>query len=112
MPLELIYLTPLSNWNPYNLPYKGDDWSDPDFKYVTKDGRNGTPGNAYNGTNGRVYHRTPCEFYEDTSSCIAVLDSDGVEHLTRPSGHYITFPDIPGVYRFSFWRFLFVFLMK
>ena len=68
IPLEIIYLTPLHRWNPYNIEYKGNAWS----KYgktVTEKGRYGQcrsqsdSTGAYNGTNSRAYFRTPFAFF-------------------------------------------------
>ena len=66
VPLEVIYLTPLHKWNPYNLKYKGEARS-PSGREVTKDRRYGQCDSdkkrAYNGTNSVTYFRTPIEFY-------------------------------------------------
>ena len=107
-PLEVNYLTPLSNWNFYNIQYKGDADSD-EGKTVTADGRNGglTEEEAYNGTNSKVYYMTPPEFHDgdeeagdpaDTTSAIAgVLDSKGTMKTLRASGMRVFLPSIPGL---------------
>ena len=55
-PLEIIYLTPLSKWNPYDLEYKRHNWRE-----VTAGGRNGgkTKEKAYDGSHSRLFYRTP-----------------------------------------------------
>ena len=108
IPLEVIYITPLSKWNPFGINYYNDDESD-EAKAVTANGRDGTlpSANAYNGTRGDLFFRTPEEFFSDnefdpvmddtTPNSVAVLDSLGQMRITRASGHRIFFPDIPGL---------------
>ena len=111
IPLEIVYMTPLSLWNPYNLSQKGRPRS-PEGRTVKigKMGkRNGrrTPEKAFNGTNDKLYFLTPVEFFKgreinpgaaDTSrNSIAVLDQNGTMRLVRASGHRIIFPTIEGV---------------
>lgn len=106
IPLEIIYHTPLTAWNPYKLPtvpYGGDP------SLCATDGRNGgfTPATAYNGSALQLYYYwTPTEFFgnatggdlADTSGdIVGVLDANGVVRKVRASGHYILFPTIPGV---------------
>jgi len=106
IPLELIYLTPLSKWNPYNLEYKGmtnSKWG----KTVTMGGRNGgfTPEKAYNGINYAAYYVTPTEFYslaeegeKDTADTakksVGVLDRNGTVRAVSASGIRIFTPNI------------------
>ena len=72
IPLEIIYLTPLNEWNPYNLEYKGNyKWNDAKSASVyhgpkgkwTRYGDCQDQDKAYNGTNSKVYYRTPVEFF-------------------------------------------------
>ena len=85
IPLEIIWTTPLSKWNPYNLTIF-------DFKHrasVTAGGRNGgtDKATAYNGTAFDHYYITPAEFYHpgevardpaDTArNTVGVLDQQG-----------------------------------
>jgi len=89
IPLELIYLTPLSKWNPYNIEYKGDA-SKPSGKTVEAGGRNGgfSVNEAYNGTNSRKFYQTPVEFFsgnevgsgaaDTTRNAVGVLDKKGI----------------------------------
>ena len=64
IPLEIIYLTPLSKWNPYNIAYKGHASTD-EGKTVRAGRRNGRPtlDKAFNGTNHVTYYITPGEFF-------------------------------------------------
>ena len=108
IPLEMIYLTPLHRWNPYNLTYKGDQKSDLG-KTVTANGRNGgkTKAKAYDGVNSRIYYITPNEFFagtethvdaaDTTKGSVGVLDPTGEARLVRASGVRIFLPNIPGV---------------
>jgi len=111
IPLEVIYMTPLWNWNPYELTYTNDrksqQWDD-----VTKDGRNGgfTKDTAFFGTNRKTFYRTPEELFlgagdierdpADTSKgVVGVLDPKGKVRRVLASGVYIFLPNIPGVGR-------------
>ena len=85
VPLEIIWLTPLSKWNPYNL-YMHEYRHRSD---VSKNGRNGGFDNthAYNGTSLNAYYLTPAEFFHpgevnrdpaDTArDTVGVLDQQG-----------------------------------
>ena len=85
IPLEIIWLTPLSKWNPYNLTI----YDNKHRSGITKDGRNGglTKDKAYNGTASNFYYLTPAEFYHpgevnrdpaDTArNTVGVLDQEG-----------------------------------
>ncbi|KAL3882914.1 hypothetical protein ACJMK2_029216 [Sinanodonta woodiana] len=108
IPLEIIWLTPLSSWNPYNLEMNGQD----PHKIVMQGGRNGglTADKAYNGTSLSNYYLTPVEFFQggevgrdpaDTAKdIVGVLDKHGeVKHVV-PSGIRIFTPHIPGVGKF------------
>lgn len=108
IPLELIYLTPLFSWNPYNL--KLFDRRDKRGRLqIIKNGRNGglTDDKAYNGTAYNLFYRTPVEFYHGTNvdkdkadtdrGAVGVLDTKGVLRRVVSSGQRITLPDIPGV---------------
>ena len=108
IPLEIIYLTPLYKWNPYDIEYKGDASSSRGHS-VTAGGRNGKPSlsRAFNGVNSKHYYLTPAEFYTsgevhtdkaDTSGeNVAVLDRSGEVKLVRASGTRIFLPNIPNV---------------
>jgi len=107
IPLEIIYLTPLYNWNPYNIEYKGLSNSALG-KTVEAGGRNGgfEKDRAFNGTNHKNYFLTPASFFSasqsdsgkaDTSGGnTGVLDRKGEVRVVRASGTTIT-KDIPGV---------------
>ena len=62
IPLELIYLTPLSSWNPYNLTFR----TGRDARIVTKGGRTGSckdPAKYWDGVNRGKYYITPSAFF-------------------------------------------------
>ena len=106
IPLEILYMTPLSKWNPYNIKDKGHPSTD-EAKTVRANGRSGQMSQelAYNGTNSITYYLTPGEFYDggelasdpaDTTGrgATGVLDADGELRAVRDSGHRIFFPPI------------------
>ena len=63
--MELIYLTPLSNWNPYNVEYKGKSGT-AEAKSVTvgqkRNGKN-NPAQAFDGIHSKLYYMTPSAFF-------------------------------------------------
>ncbi len=108
IPLELIYLTPLYNWNPFDIEYHGKSRK-PAAARVTANKRNGgkTLSKAYDGTESKIFYRCPDAFFSggevdidpaDTSqSSIGVLDKNGSLQIVRASGTRIFLPNIPGV---------------
>lgn len=108
IPLEIIYLTPLNSWNPFNIEYKGHYKSD-EGKTVNVDTRRGgdTNDTAFNGSNSKIYYRTPVEFFDgddqtggaaDTGrSGVGVLNADGEFVTTTTSGISVFFPSISGI---------------
>ena len=66
IPLEIIYLTPLSSWNPYNLEYRGEGALG-ESKKLTR-GDVGSFDNPYDGINSKVYYMTPAHFYSGSDS--------------------------------------------
>jgi len=112
IPLEIIYLTPLYNWNPFKLSYaeKKRGPSAKLYNKVTANGRNGglTKETAYDGSRRNVFYRTPEAFFQgsgevdkdpaDTSKgTVGVLDSEGNLQRAVASGTRIMLPEIPGV---------------
>ena len=110
MPLEVVYMNPLSNWNPYNIPHRGNGNSA--AGRTIYDGPNGRRNGkasldkAYNGTNSQKYFRTPTEFFLDAEDLdpadtvekgIHVLDNDGVMRSVKSTGFWIHTPEIPGI---------------
>ena len=108
IPLEIIYMTPLNRWNPFDLEYKGSE-REPYGKTVFQGGRHGgrTPDKAYNGTNSKKYYQTPSAFFtgqeissdaaDTTKNSVGVLDRNGMLRICRASGTRIFFPPITGV---------------
>ena len=107
IPLEVIYLTPLSKWNPYNITYKGNPRS-PLGRTVNADGRDGKVNKrrAFNGTCSNKYFMTPFQFFQgeitpdiaDTTGDITrVLDSSGNLRFTRASRTRVVLPFIKKV---------------
>ena len=106
--MEVIWLTPLNKWNPFDLEYKGPE-SDGLGKTVFLGGRYGgrTPDTAYNGTNSKKYYLTPSAFFtggevsadaaDTTRNSVGVLDKNGEVRITRASGIRIFLPLIDQV---------------
>ena len=103
IPLEIIYLTPLHNWNPYNIEYieNGRQCK------TCKGGK--TLETAYDFASRRLYYRTPESFYSDTpvdgdpadtsSEAVGMLNKDGNLRFVRATGVYVRSPDIKDVGR-------------
>ena len=109
IPLEIIYLTPLYNWNPHKLSFTSDKKS-AEYDEVVADGRNGghSKEKAYKGTRDNVFYRTPEELFmgaeederdpADTSKgTVSVLDPKGTPRKVMASGTRIFLPNMPGV---------------
>ncbi|GFO04571.1 hypothetical protein PoB_003107600 [Plakobranchus ocellatus] len=112
VPVEIIYLTPLMTWNPYNIYMQGGrNHKEFPAKYAEYPNRDGSkhPDKAFNGTNFRNFYRVPSEFYEnvqekedpaDTAkSGVYVLDQEGNMRRCEASGLFLKTPNIPGVGR-------------
>ena len=105
IPLELIWLSPLYRWNPYNLHY----WTGKYYHTPEHGGRNGglTANKAYNGTSSGKFTFTPVEFFKggevnrdpaDTAKdTVGVLDPHGTVRRVAASGTRIFTADIPNV---------------
>jgi len=97
IPLEIVYLTPLSQWNPYGI-----DYADDDDDFVERNGDCGSQ--PLVNTKKQMFYRTPASFFgsgdseedaaDTTQSGICVVDADGNEHGVAASGHWIVFPEI------------------
>ncbi|XP_023930838.1 uncharacterized protein LOC106173671 [Lingula anatina] len=97
VPLFVTYLTPLGQWNPYNLKKQTNDAT------VTSGGRTGglSSTKAYNGYSDQHLYLTPAEFFSAPSTpedpIKGVLDAKGTVRSVRASGQRFVFPEIPGV---------------
>ena len=109
IPLEVVYMTPLLKWNPYEIQYKGDK-SSTLARTVTAGGRWGSSrdsARALNGTNSKRFYQTPHEFFggneqgrssaDTVKGKAGVLDRAGRLHVVKASGTRIVLPYIPGV---------------
>lgn len=108
VPLELVFLTPLHSWNPYDLHFKEENLSHLG-RTVTAGGRDGKPTvqRAYNGTNNRYFYQTPAEFFlggevnpdpaDTVKGTVGVLDRKGSVKAVVASGVRIMLPEIKGV---------------
>lgn len=98
IPLEIVWLTPLLTWNPYNLARIDGDIHKSPANTVTANGRNGqTPEKALNGTNKETFYQTPTEFFREREAVHYVLDSAGHPQSVVPSGTQTILKDIPRV---------------
>lgn len=105
IPLEIIWLTPLSTWNPYNLNLLTNFKT---FHTVTDGGRNGglDKAKAFNGTSLQNYYLTPAEFFHggeadrdpaDTAKdVVGVLDQQGQVKFLRDS-YIVTYRNLPDI---------------
>ncbi|XP_033743388.1 uncharacterized protein LOC117329518 [Pecten maximus] len=103
LPLEVIWLTPLYQWNPYDLPFYHDN------KVPALHGRTGGTNSttAFNGTSMSNYYFTPVDFFKsnevgrdpaDTAKdVVGVLDKHGHVRLVKPAGTRIILPEIEGI---------------
>lgn len=101
IPLEIIYLTPLTKWNPYNIKEKTKN----EFDYA-RNGDCGASSTAFDGWTVDNAYFTPSEFYDgltpktmaDTAKDnVCALGGDGNSiHSVYPSGHFTVFPSIGG----------------
>eukprot|EP00935_MAST-01C_sp_MAST-1C-sp1_P000067 g67.t1 len=105
IPLEIIYQTPLTAWNPYDLPYCTHRCKKP-----TANGRTGSltdKAMAYDGNSRYSYYQTPIEFFngedknpdaaDTVKAKVGVLDNNGEIKAVSASGTWITLPKINGV---------------
>ncbi|KAJ9457826.1 hypothetical protein DIPPA_04223 [Diplonema papillatum] len=99
IPLEVVYLTPLGSWNPYNINYHANP-SSPEYREV-RNNRHGIPARPFNGTRQDTFYRTPTAFFGDldeiddadtSGGSTMVLDKDGNSHAVRASGTFIQLP--------------------
>lgn len=109
IPLEIIYLTPLHSWNPYDIEYKGDaDTPEGDMIYGPNNDRDGseeTSRAALDGVNSKAYYITPSAFYDSaeqdrdpadtTKNNMYVRSRDGTVRHVMASGTRIHLPTIP-----------------
>uniref|UniRef100_A0A0B7AYD9 Uncharacterized protein n=1 Tax=Arion vulgaris TaxID=1028688 RepID=A0A0B7AYD9_9EUPU len=102
IPLEVIYMTPLTKWNPYNITIHNNT------KDAFKDGRNGGKGpKALHGVDRCHYYLTPLEFFSgplDTSDpadtikgFLYVLAPDGEVKRVSSSGTRIVMQDMKDI---------------
>jgi len=95
IPVEIIWLTPLHSWNPYNIPML----EKPDGK--------GTDSMPYSGISSRIYYMTPTEFFSGDSEEADAADTVAGEVFVntpnhgkkkvQSSGTRIVFPKIAGI---------------
>ena len=94
IPVEVIWLTPLHSWNPYNIPMKDS---------VTG---KGTETDPYSGIGNKEYYMTPTEFFTgdfvqgdaaDTVAGEVFVSTPQGTKKTRASGVRVFLPKIAGI---------------
>ena len=99
IPLEIIFQTPLTAWNPHNIAFHDKSM----FDYS----RSGacTTGNAFDGWTINNAYFTPASFFEGYSASdaadtaaenVCALDDGNAPQPVFASGHWVTFPEIGG----------------
>ena len=97
IPLEIIYQTPLTKWNPYNIPFINTR----EYQYRT--GSCDSISTAYNGWTTNNAYFTPASFFDGITQSstadtakenVCALDSNNEPKPVYGSGHWITFPEI------------------
>ena len=102
IPLEIIYLTPLGRWNPYDIEYNNDKVQDK----KRKGGK--TRATAFSCASSKLFYRTPTSFFRgtpvkskdaaDTSGrAVGMLNRKGELNSVMASGVYTILPEIEGV---------------
>ncbi|XP_060076523.1 uncharacterized protein LOC132556151 [Ylistrum balloti] len=103
IPLEIIWLTPLYRWNPYDLTFHHGPSTVSPANSVDANGRDGgmSTSKAFNGTRNDVFYFTPNDFFKSgsdpTREAVGVLDKHGLVRSVRSSGTRTFLPDIQGV---------------
>ncbi|OWF50598.1 uncharacterized protein LOC110450222 [Mizuhopecten yessoensis] len=103
IPLEIIWLTPLYKWNPYDLTFHHGSPTVSPANSVDANGRDGgmSATKAFNGTRYDAFYFTPNEFFKSgadvTREAVGVLDKHDQVRSVRSSGTRIFLPDIEGV---------------
>ncbi|XP_021358878.1 uncharacterized protein LOC110453945 [Mizuhopecten yessoensis] len=98
LPLEIVWMTPLLSWNPYNLQhFEGDIHKSP-ANTISAHGHNGrTPEKAFLGTNHDNFYQTPAEFFTRASGGHYIADRQGHAHKVVPSSFQTILREIPTV---------------
>ena len=101
IPLEVVYLTPLGRWNPYNIRYNATGRQCP-----TCDGGM-TKETAFEFSTDKIYYQTPASFFtgkfsagdsDDTSGKpVGMLNATGDVCEVWASGVHVNLPEIPEV---------------
>lgn len=109
IPLEVIFLTPLHRWNPFDIPFRTGNDSAVVTEKWTRNGRCGPQSDSrpYNGANRKLFYRTPVEFFagrpkardkaDTVRDRVCVLDAEGKTREVSASGIFIFLPPIEGL---------------
>ena len=115
IPLEIIYLTPLTRWNPYKIPYEEGKCTEtgkhvPVAKRKTGNCKGMNKNDAFTKICRRNYYLTPSEFFshseetnvdaaDSTKDVLCFLDPHGTIRKLKASGTRILLPGIEGLGR-------------
>ncbi|GFN88720.1 hypothetical protein PoB_001522600 [Plakobranchus ocellatus] len=105
IPLEIVFLTPIYNWNPYSIKH----WDRRGIS--TAKGRNGrSESKAFNGSDVAHFYRTPVNFYKGSAEGVEeadaadtaeksvwILDENSTPRQCSASGPRIITPHIEGI---------------
>ncbi|XP_060071511.1 uncharacterized protein LOC132551387 [Ylistrum balloti] len=98
LPLEIVWLTPLLSWNPYNLQFYPGNIHESPANTINQHGHNGrTPEKAFLGLNQDNFYLTPAEFFSKAVGGHYVADRSGHAHKVVPSGFQTILREIPTV---------------
>jgi len=76
-PFEVVFMTPLANWNPYGIPHK-------DNCAAVKG--SGTKASPYDATCPSRFFRTPQTLFTDATTCGKVLYGEEAFYFLNPTG--------------------------
>ena len=84
MPLEIVYTTPLTNWNPFGIDFfvKGE----PGYNNVDNNDKNGQQDKPYVGGHRAKFFRTPAAFFKEQLQKDAADTSGGVTFVKDKNG--------------------------
>ena len=101
IPLEIIYLTPLAKWNPYNIRFSAKE------NQCSSCTGGPTVETAYTHASDKEFYLTPSEFFtgklppgdgaDSSGRSVGMLDANGDVQFVRASGVHVIMPEIEGV---------------
>ena len=77
LPLEVVFLTPLAEWNPYSIPHKDN---------CDEVKGSGTLTSPYDSTCPDLFFRTPQKLFTNATQCGGVLYEEEAYYFLAPNG--------------------------